>query len=140
MHETNAEKFRRLVNAFNKGKAQDVIPEIVATDFRLTNAPPGTPSNREGWIGATKMFHAAFPDIHVEITDIVSEGDMLAVHEVVTGTHSGDALGLPPTGKSATVEAVHFVKFKKGKIVERKSMTDMMSLFVQLGLVTPPGH
>jgi len=140
MPETNAEKFRRLVNAFNEGTAEDVIQEIVADDFRHTNAPPGTASDREAWIGATKMYHAAFPDIHVEITDIVSDGDMVAVHEVVTGTHSGDALGLPPTGKSATVEAVHFVKFRDGKIVERKSMTDMMSLFVQLGLVTPPGQ
>ncbi len=139
MSETNEEKFRRLVDAFNWGEQERLTLEIVTPDFRVTNAPPGAPSDRDGWIATAGAFHAAFPDIHVTITEIVADGDRLAVHESVTGTHTGDGIGLPPTGKTATVEAVHFVTFADGKIIERKSMTDMMSLFVQLGLVTPPG-
>ena len=84
------------------------------------------------------MFQAAFPDIHVEITEILVDNDRLAIREVVTGTHNGELMGIAPTGKTATVESVHFVGFDGGQIVERKSMTDMMSLFVQLGLVAPP--
>ena len=139
MSETNEQKFRRLVDAFNRGEQENVIREIVSPDFKVTNALPGAPSDREGWIATASAFHAAFPDIRVTITEIVSDGDHLAVHESVTGTHTGDGIGLPPTGKTATVEAAHFVTFADGKIVERKTMTDMMSLFVQLGLVTPPG-
>ena len=67
------------------------------------------------------------------------ENDRLAIHEVVTGTHNGEPMGIAPSGKTATVESVHFVRFDGGQIAERKSMTDMMSLIVQLGLDAPPG-
>ena len=138
MSETNEEKFRRLVDAFNRGEQESVILEIVSPDFRVTNAQPGSPTDRDGWIATANAFHAAFPDIHVTITQIVSDGDHLAVHESVTGTHTGDGIGLAPTGKTATVEAAHFVTFSEGKIVERKTMTDMMSLFVQHRSDTSP--
>lgn len=138
MSETNEQKFRRLVEAFNKGEQESVIMEIVSPDFQVTNAPPGAPVDRDGWIMTSKMFQAAFPDIHVEITDVVANGDHVAIHEVVTGTHTGDLMGIAPTERPAKVEAAHFLRFEDGLIVERKTMTDLMSLFVQLGLVSPP--
>ena len=83
------------------------------------------------------MSLAAFPDIHVEITDIAVENDRLVVRKVVTGTQNGELTGIAPTGKSATVDPVHFVRLDGGRVVERKSMTDIMSLFVQMSLVAP---
>ena len=118
MPETNEQKFRRLVDAFNAGEQESVILEIVSPDFKVTNAPPGAPSDRDGWIATSKMFQTAFPDIHVEITDIVGGKNRLAIHEVVTGTHRGELMGIAPIGKSATVEAVHFVRFDGGQIIE----------------------
>ena len=114
MPETSEQSFRRLVDAFSAGEQESVVLEIVSRDFKVTNAPSGAPTNRDGWIATSKMFQAAFPDIHVEITDIVVENDRLAIREVVTGTHNGELMGIALTGKSATVESVHFVRFDGG--------------------------
>ena len=139
MSETNAQKIRRLIEAFNENRQAEVLREIVSPAFVLANAPPGQPNDLEGWIGMTAMVHTGFPDIHVTAKNLISDNDTVVAYEVSTGTHAGDFMGIPPTGKSATVETMHIFRFENGLVVERTTMFDTMGLLVQLGVITPPG-
>jgi predicted ester cyclase len=85
------------------------------------------------------MFHKAFPDLHVEIDQIIAEGDLVVTAITSTATHQGEVMGIPATGKKISVRGVHINKIVDGRIVARWELTDMMGLMVQLGVVTPPG-
>lgn len=135
MSETNAQKIRRMIEAFNKGEQEAVIRDIADPGFRIGNAPEGQPDDLEGWIAMAKMFRTAFPDVHVTIKNLISDGDHVVAYEVSTGTHNGELMGIPPTGKSATIETMHIFRFSNGKVVERCSLFDMFGLFSQLGVM-----
>jgi predicted ester cyclase len=58
--------------------------------------------------------HRAFPDLHVTVEDLIAEGDKVVARDSVTGTHRGEYMGLPPTGKSVTYE-IFIVRFADGR-------------------------
>jgi steroid delta-isomerase-like uncharacterized protein len=60
----------------------------------------------------------AFPDLHHEIVDMVAEGDKVAVHLNVSGTHKGEFQGIPPTGKKLSLDEMGFITIIDGKITE----------------------
>src|SRR5262249_27508600 len=76
----------------------DVYDELVTDDFVDHQALPGLPPGREGFKGLNVMFRSAFPDVWVEISNVVAEEDKVGCRWVSTGTHTGDLFGIPPTG------------------------------------------
>ena len=78
-------------------------------------------------------FNAAFSESRVYINHIVAEADMVAVHWTRTGTHSGDALGFPATGKTIAFGGTLFVRVENGKLAESWNYFDHASLLAQLG-------
>jgi predicted ester cyclase len=89
-----------------------------------------------------KNFYTAlwggFPDLTIEIDELVGEGDKVVWRISVSGTHNGPFLGLPPSGKSVKFGAHYTFRFERGKIVERWSTLDRLTLLVQIGAVTLP--
>jgi steroid delta-isomerase-like uncharacterized protein len=85
---------------------------------------------------AFKAFHrkicGAFPDIHVDIEDIVAEGDRVAVRWKATSTHLGDHLGFPASGKRAELTASSFLVIHGDQIVESWNQVDIESVFQKL--------
>jgi steroid delta-isomerase-like uncharacterized protein len=89
-----------------------------------------------------KSFHAAyrnaFPDVRVQIDDIVAEGDTAAARWSGTATHKGDGLGFPATGKHVQFTGMVFLRVKNGKIVEGWNNFDQLGMLQQLGVTSLP--
>jgi predicted ester cyclase len=86
-----------------------------------------------------EAFWSAFPDAKVIVEDMVEQGDEIAVRFVLTGTHRGPFLNIAPAGKTISFAGMTILRFESGKCVERWSVTDSISLLVQLG-VNPLPH
>jgi len=85
-------------------------------------------------------FRAAFPDLHVSIDDLLTDGDRFASRTTVTGTHTGDLMGMPATGQRISVEAVDIGRVENGQAKERWGGLNMYSMLTQLGVIpAPPG-
>ena len=94
-----------------------------------------------GVIAGAKAVRAGFPDLEVKIdkTNTVVEGNQAVVHTLFTGTHSGEFLGVAPTGKTVTWSHTDFLRFAGGKVVERWVSADTLTLFQQTGVVPGGG-
>jgi predicted ester cyclase len=82
---------------------------------------------------------AAFPDVHVHIEDEIAEGDWVVTRMKAHGTHQGELMGIPATGKEVTDSVIHVARIVDGKIVERWEQADLMGMMQQLGVVPEPG-
>ena len=123
--------------ALNKGNLA-VIDECISADW-VYNSPLGQGlKGTEGFKQMVAMMRNAFPDIHYTFDDIVAEDDKVAARFTMTGTHKGDFMGIPPTGKQIKMTGAYFYRFKDGKEVEAIPFTDSMAMLRQLG-VSPPG-
>ncbi len=83
---------------------------------------------------------AVFPDWHPTIEDMIAEGDKVVVRFTGSGTHKGEFMGIPPTGKQVTITAIAIQRIAGGKIVENWLQADMLGMMQQLGVVPPPGQ
>ena len=81
--------------------------------------------------------HTAFPDIQIEIQDIIAEGDKVVVRTITTETHKGYFVNIPPTGKKISTSATVILRVDNGKIQEEWSMSDTLVLYQQIGLLPP---
>src|SRR6195256_5050520 len=78
--------------------------------------------------------HRAYPDLHITVEDLIAEGDKVVVRDSVTGTHRGEYMGIPPTGKSVTYNEIFIVRFEGGRIAETWGVVDVLSQVNQLGV------
>ncbi len=121
---------------FNQGK-YDVMNEIHAPNykFHLANNPPNLPDNREGLRQIIMAYRQGLPDLHFTIDDIIAEGDRVVCRWTVSGTQTGEMLGIPPTNKRATVTGTDVERVENGKLVEGWGVFDQLGLLQQLGVV-----
>jgi len=105
---------------------------------------PGYVEHSEGFQGVEPFrqqvaaFRAAFPDLRVAIEDVLTDGDRFASRTTVTGTHAGDLMGMPATGKRISVEAVDIGRVHDGQAAERWGGLNMYALLTQLGVIPAP--
>ncbi len=83
-------------------------------------------------------FHAAFPDGHITIDQMIAEGDSVALRATYRGTQTGAFQDIPPTGKAVTVPAQDMYRVVEGKIVEHWGGPNQLSLLQQLGVLPAP--
>lgn len=79
----------------------------------------------------------ALPDAHLYIEDEIAEGDRVTTRFTIHGTHQGELMGIPATGKQVNLGGIHIARVAGGKIVERWYESDMMGVMVQLGVIPP---
>jgi predicted ester cyclase len=106
---------------------------------------PGYVEHSEGFQGVEPFrqqvtaFRGAFPDLHVSIDDLLlADGGRFASRTTVTGTHTGDLMGIPATGQRITVEAVDIGRIEGGQAQERWGGLNMYSMLTQLGVIPAP--
>jgi steroid delta-isomerase-like uncharacterized protein len=136
--EENKALVRRFVEAVNTGNPA-IIDEIVATDFVLHDT--ALPMEIRGIEGAKQWLNMSRTamDIHVTILDLVAEGDKVAKHYTLSGTHKGEFGGIPPTGKQFTQElALSIYRFTGGKIAEIWMAYNALPMMQQLGVIPTP--
>ncbi len=128
---------RMFDSAFNQGTFA-VVDELVAPDG-VTHTPTwGMPKNREGLKQLIAMFRSAFPDLHCTVEDEINEGDKVAAHWTIRGTHRGLFLGNRPTHRPIVVQGMIFARTENGQIAEGWTLLDQMGMLQQLGIVPPP--
>ena len=137
--EQNKAIARRIpLEAFEQGRLA-VIDEIVAPDVKEHGAPPpGMPAGREGLKAVVSEMRKGFPDLKFSVDLQVAEGDFVAGYSTVSGTHKGEAFGMPATGKHAEWAETHIVKIVNGKITEHWGVIDQLGMLRQLGLAPTP--
>jgi steroid delta-isomerase-like uncharacterized protein len=122
---------------FNQRRV-DRTDETVASDY-LDHAPlPGQAAGLEGAKQKWAMYLEALPDLHLSIEEMVSEIDRVAVRWIGVGTHQGELMGVPPTGRQLRIEGISIYRLVNGKIVEQREQWDRMALMQQLGVVPTP--
>ena len=138
--EQNKALFRRMVEEiFNRGN-MSLADEFIAPDFvEHEELPPGIPPGREGVKQLTAMLRSAFPDFKATIDDMIAEGDKVVVRMTWRGTHKGEFMGIPPTGKSVSFGVIDIVRFAGDKFAEHWGLMDSTSMMQQLGAVPAPG-
>jgi len=140
MSEENKAKVRRLYSGLSSQGDLSVADELVADNFVDHNPPgPDIAPGREGFKQVFAGFLSAFPDMAITIDDQVAEGDKVVARITASGTHQGDYMGMPATGKSFSIGAVDIFRFEGGKIVERWGHGDNIGMMQQLGVMPPPG-
>ena len=134
MTRTNLEVARLVCEeVWGKGKAE-LVDELYAEDYVDLNPVPGIPANRDGLKMQLGIYHQAFPDLNITVEDMVADDDKIVVRYTIRGTHGGELMGIPATGKVAEFRGISMVQLANGKVVEEFSLADMMTLFQQLGL------
>ncbi|KON32265.1 hypothetical protein AC477_03235 [miscellaneous Crenarchaeota group-1 archaeon SG8-32-1] len=129
--EENKEVVRRFVEAYNNQNF-DLLDDLLAPDYFDSTNQVGA----EGLKQLIKMAFAAFPDYHETIEDIIAEGDKVWILvRTNTGKHTGEFMGIAPTGKKLSTLAVDILRVVNGKIVEYRDVVDRLDFLNQLGII-----
>ena len=86
------------------------------------------------------QFTKAFPNIHVEVADTISEGDKIAARCIVTGTHQGEMLGVSASNRPIEFTGITILRVKDGKIVDAWNNFDFQALSKQIGALVQAGR
>jgi steroid delta-isomerase-like uncharacterized protein len=135
---SNKATFRRFHDATNTGDPELIsktIDEIVGPDLQIRTPLPVQATGPQALKEVFARLHQAFPDLHVTVEDLIEEGDKVVGRNSVTGTHEGEYMGLPPTGKSVTYNEIMIFRFEGGRIAETWGVVDVFSQMKQLGAV-----
>ena len=121
---------------FNKGDLS-VVDELVADRGQDHQEAPGT-DFAEHLKDVIKKMRTAFPDLHFDIHHILAEGEIVAVHSTMTGTHRGRfEIGpfahIEPAGRRIAVRHMHFLRWVEGKNTDLWHVMDTSTLMRQLG-------
>lgn len=113
----------------------DLVDHFLASDFIDHSAPDGTQAGPAGFADGVRRILAAFPDARNQIDEIVAEGDRVVVRWTMTGTHTGDGLGFPATGRAIRLAGITMSRIAGGRIAEHWSYRDDLAMLRQLGLM-----
>jgi steroid delta-isomerase-like uncharacterized protein len=117
----------------------DVIDELIADDFIATVV--GAPEQIRGPQGFREfvvMYRTAFPDLRITVDEQFAEGETVVTRWTATGTNEGELMGIPATGKQATVAGININRVSGGKLVEGWGLFDQLGLLQQIGAVPVP--
>jgi steroid delta-isomerase-like uncharacterized protein len=137
----DAANYRRIpLEVFNEGRLE-LIDELLADDFvEHAQLPPGVPPGREGLRIIVQALRSAFPDFRYEILLQFQDGDHHIGMIRASGTMTGEFMGMPPSGKSASWDEVHIGRMADGKLLEHWAVIDQLGMLQQLGFApSPPG-
>src|ERR687898_433504 len=137
--EDNKALVRRFVDEVQSGGNTDLIDEICSPEFVNHSAPPGLPADREGIKIVTAIFREAFPDSYFTVEDMMAEGDKVDTRNTFHGTHRGEFMSIPPSGRSVSMALIDVVRITDGRVVEHWSVADNLSMMQQLGVISQPG-
>ncbi len=129
-------RFNELVEGYWRTGDTDAFDEVIAPDF--VHHAPGLPPDLEGMKQALPMFRAAFPDMRLTVEEMIAEGDKVVDRVTVRGTHEGELMGIPASGKQVEFMETHISRIADGKIVERWGQWDAMGMMQQIGAVPAP--
>ena len=135
---TNKAAFWRLHDAMNSGDAELIakaIDEVVEPDVLIRTPLPVQATGAQALKEVFARLRQAFPDLHVTVEDVVAEGDKVVGRNSVTGTHQGEYMGLPATGRPVAYNEIFIFRFVEGRIAETWGVVDVLAQMRQLGML-----
>ena len=131
--EANKALIRRFFEeVVNRGEL-DAMDRFLAPEFiSHEELPPGIPSGREGAKQLFSMLRSAFPDLRATTEDEIAEGDKVVARVTFSGTHQGDFMGVPATGRRVAYAVIDILRIAEGQVVEHWAVADMLGLMQQL--------
>jgi steroid delta-isomerase-like uncharacterized protein len=112
----------------------DAADELFAEEF-VDHGPMGDIAGREAFKALVGQWRSGVPDVHCEIENVIVDGDRAAWLVRTTGTHTGDGLGFPATGKSFETVSANIGRFRDGKATEHWSEQGLFPMLTQIGLL-----
>ena len=110
--------------------------DLVADDFVEHQGGPGLPPTKQGTLEFFRILLDAFPDMRMNVEDLIASENKTVARVKATGTHKGEFMGVPPTGARVDVQLIDIMRFDgAGLVCEHWGVADMLSLMQQLGVV-----
>jgi steroid delta-isomerase-like uncharacterized protein len=110
--------------------------DLIADGFVEHDEIPGLPATKDGLLEYFALLLSAFPDMRMDVEDVIADGDKTVARVRVTATHEGEFMGVPPTGKQVEIQLIDIMRFDgDGLVCEHWGVADMLSLMQQLGVV-----
>lgn len=131
----NKALLRRYVREVWEKQNPAAVKEFLASNYRRHTSPDAAPLNPDDQVQRLIGFRTAFPDIQIVVEEVIAEGDHLAFRSTMRGTHTGELLGIAPTGRRVTVGLIDVIRVQDGKFVEQWGGPDLFDLLRQLGAV-----
>ncbi len=132
--ETSKQVTGRIIDElWNEGRPE-LIDEIYADDY-VFHSNDSPPMDRDGWRQFVGANLNAFPDLRYTVKTVIAEGDLVVQDWRLTGTHTGDGLGFPATGRAIDIGGASIYRVHDGRIVEGWSVYNRLGMFQQLGLI-----
>jgi len=128
----NIEAQTKFGEAINSGNL-DAMNNLVATDSVEHDPAPGQAKGPQGYIDFFTTLRSAFPDLKIEVEQLVADDENVAFAYSMTGTHEGDFNGIPATHKKVKARGLQISRFENGKMVERWGSSDELGILKQLG-------
>jgi steroid delta-isomerase-like uncharacterized protein len=125
---------RRYYEIAASGELED-LPEVLAPDFAIRNAPPDEDAGMNGLIMSLERARVSRPDFAFRIEDLFVDGDLVLVRTTISGTHLGDFFGLAPTGTWVEIPAIDLWQISDGKLAAVWHHEDILGMMEQLGIV-----
>jgi steroid delta-isomerase-like uncharacterized protein len=137
--EHNKELCRRLYAAVSTGDF-DALDQLIAPNFiEHEMVDPGMPAGREGMKTLFRMVRQAMPDMVMTVEDMVAEGERVAVRAVMSGTQTGEFMGIPASGKRVAMTVMDLHRIENNQFTEHWGVSDMLGLMTQIGAIPAPG-
>ena len=115
------------------------LDELLADDFvEHEELPPGIPQGREAPRTLMTMMRGAFPDFRAEVEELLQDGDKVVARVRFSGTHQGEFMGIPATGKRFDIAVIDIIEFREGQGVAHWGVMDMAGMMEQLGVGGQP--
>lgn len=113
--------------------------DLLATIATADLVDHGVGVGLESWAAMAAATLSVFPDAQLSAEAILADGDTAAIRGVLRGTHLGEGMGIPPTGKAVALNFVDIVRFQDGLAAERWLFSNDRELMQQLGMAPEPG-
>jgi steroid delta-isomerase-like uncharacterized protein len=135
---TNVDTAAPMRRAYARTSAGEIsgFGDLVADDFVEHEEIPGLTATKDGMLEYFGLLLSAFPDMRMDVEDLVADGDKAVARVRATAAHDGEFMGVPPTGKRIEIQLIDIMRFDgDGLVCEHWGVADMLSLMQQLGVV-----
>jgi steroid delta-isomerase-like uncharacterized protein len=134
----NIEYAKKQIAALNARDLDGYLSRIDGSYVGQSETAPGPIQGREGVRQNLEGILRAFPDLRIDVEQIIASGDSVVARMRMTATHKGSFAGIAPTNKSVVLEACSVVEIRNGKAIKGRLYADNATLFQQLGALSLP--
>ena len=133
----NSAVIRRWIDTWNN-QDLDAAADLLAPDYLRHDANLPDVNGPTAQLEFMSGIFSAFPDLDLQVEQLIAQDDLVVARASVRGTHQGDFLGVPATGNEVSFESMEVWRLDAGRIAEQWVVMNVMGLFQQLGAIPSP--